>query len=65
MDIEKALALTVAPDLLRAVQEAETRNCEQWVIRALYEKYQEAIRREQKAAWEKSQREAGKHGSKG
>ena len=64
MDIEQALALTQAPDLLRAVQEAETRNCEHWVIQALNKKYQDAIRREQKAAWEKSQREAGRHGRK-
>jgi len=49
MDIEKAMKLTRASDLLRACHEAEARNCEQWVIRELYRLYYEAVKREETA----------------
>lgn len=43
MDEEKALNLIKSIDLLRAAQEAETRNCRQEIIRELYRKYYEAL----------------------
>jgi hypothetical protein len=42
MDTQKALELTKPEEILRAVHEAEARNCEQWVIRRLWDNYYKA-----------------------
>ncbi len=47
MNIEAALKLKKSKDLLRAAKDAEARNCEQKVIRKLYELYYNALEREQ------------------
>lgn len=49
MNIEAALKLTDSKALLAAVQEAETRNCEQPVIDQLVQLYYAALDREQAA----------------
>lgn len=49
MDIQAALGLTDSQSLLAAAKEAETRNCEQPVIRELYRLYYAALEREQAA----------------
>jgi hypothetical protein len=50
LNIQKALALRDSKALKAAAVEAETRNCEPWVIRELYRLYYEALEREQAAA---------------
>lgn len=47
MDIEKALKLTSAKELLAACHEAEARNVENAIVRQLYERYYQAAEREQ------------------
>ena len=43
LDIEKALKLKNPDNLLKAAKEAEQRNCEQGIIRKLYDLYYEAV----------------------
>lgn len=47
MNIEAALKLKTAKDLLRAAQEAEARNCSLTVVNTLWARYYEALEREQ------------------
>ena len=42
IDIERAMKLTRAADLLEAAKEAERSNCESDVIRELYRRYMDA-----------------------
>lgn len=44
MNEQKALALTDPKEILEAAKEAETRNCEESVIRQLYANYYKAER---------------------
>ena len=46
MDIQRALKLTKASDLLRACHEAETHNVEITIVNELYRLYRAACRRE-------------------
>lgn len=39
MNIERALKLTDPDTILKAAKEAETRNCEEWCIRKLYDNW--------------------------
>lgn len=64
MDIEKALALRGAGEILEALKEAETRNCEQWVIRALRGRYEDAVERELEAWFAKEKSKAGRRDAK-
>lgn len=42
----RALKLKKSKDLLRAAKDAEARNCEQEIIRKLYELYYKAVEKE-------------------
>lgn len=46
MDIEKALKLTNAKELLAACHQAEARNVESSIVSQLYELYYQAVDRE-------------------
>ncbi len=46
MNEQKALKLTDPKEILEAAMEAETRNCEESIIRQLYANYYKAVEKE-------------------
>lgn len=48
MNIERALALTDPDEILKAAKEAEARNCEEPVVRQLWNNYFKATERKGK-----------------
>lgn len=46
MNEQKALALTDPKEILEAAKEAETRNCEESIIRQLWKNYFAAVEKE-------------------